>query len=212
MASGNKTANIKTTRLELIRTKARIKLAKKGLELLKMKRKKLVFTFFDIVRQIKLSKAEVKTTLERAIESTKIAEMIEGRLKLEMIAEEQSRINLGLSASNVMGIIISQVDWEEETRTKVVGSVLSLPIAIGDVKLAYLELFRIIIDISQKETTLRKLLKEIQKLNMRINAIDYNIIPSLNNKVRYIKQKLDDFERDRTVSLKYIKARISQNG
>ena len=47
---------------------------------------------------------------------------------------------------------------------------------------------------------------------MRINAIDYNIIPSLNNKVRYIKQKLDDFERDRTVSLKYIKARISQNG
>ncbi len=209
MASGNsKSANIKTTRLELIKTKARIKLAKKGVELLKMKRKKLVFTFFDIVRQIKLSKTEVKTTLERAIESTKIAEMIEGRLRLEMIAEEQSRMDLELSASNVMGIMISQVNWEEEKKGKVIDSVLSLPLAIGDVRLTYLELFRIIIDISQKEMTLRKLLKEIQKLNMRVNAIDYNILPTLNDKARFIKQKLDDFERDRTVSLKYIKARI----
>ena len=46
-------SNLKTTRIELIKTKGRIRVASKGLNLLKMKRSSLVLEFFDLARQIK---------------------------------------------------------------------------------------------------------------------------------------------------------------
>ena len=45
--------DIKPTRIELIRTNRRIKLAKRGLDLLKMKRSSLVMEFFSISRSVK---------------------------------------------------------------------------------------------------------------------------------------------------------------
>jgi V/A-type H+-transporting ATPase subunit D len=205
----NDVSSIKTTRLELIKTKAKIKTAKKGLDQLKMKRKKLIFTFFDVVRQIRLTRGEVKKTLQNAVDSIRLAEALEGRMGVELVAEEQSMITLDLSASNIMGVLIPKVSWQEERKSEIMDTILSLPVALGDAKVSYLELFRLIIDMSQREVVLRRLLLAIQKLNMRINTIEYNIIPNLNVKARYIRQKLDDFERDRIVSLKYIKGKVA---
>ncbi len=205
----NDVSTVKTTRLELIKIKTKIKTAKKGLDQLKMKRKKLIFTFFDIIRQIRLTKVEVKKTLQNAVDSIKLAEALEGRMGVELVAEEQSTLTLDLSASNVMGVFIPKVNWQEEKKSEIMDTILSLPISIGDAKLSYLSLFRLIIDISQSEVVLRKLLMAIQKLNRRINTIEYNILPKLAVRANYIAQKLDDFERDRVVSLKYIKEKIS---
>ncbi|MCL5009918.1 MAG: V-type ATP synthase subunit D [Candidatus Parvarchaeota archaeon] len=206
MASGrNEVSSIKTTRLELIKTKARIRTAERGLDQLKMKRKKLIFTFFDIVKQIRMTRNQIKSAMQNAMDSIKIAEMLEGKTGVELVAEEQSQMVIDLDANNVMGVFIPQVNLGEGKKSELIDTILSLPIAIGDAKISYLELFKIIIDISQREAVLRKLLLTIQKLNMRINTIEYNIIPRLAFKVNYIRQKLEDFERDRIVSLKYIK-------
>ena len=52
---------------------------------------------------------------------------------------------------------------------------------------------------------MRNLLNEIYKLNRRTNSIENVIIPRWEAKIKYIKQSLDDMERDRLVSIKFIK-------
>ena len=201
-------SNIKTTRIELIRTKARIKVASKGLDLLKLKRASLVLEFFDLAKQIQLLKANLRNSVERAMDSVKIAEVDAGRISLERIAIEQTPVLAGVEAKNVMGVRIPNVNIEKGGMLSVAYELISVPTAVEDARRNYRKLFQLLIDVAEKESSLRKLLHEIEKLNRRANAIENVVIPNLKEKAVYIKQRLEDLERDQIVSLKFIKRKM----
>jgi V/A-type H+/Na+-transporting ATPase subunit D len=202
-------SNTKTTRLELIKTKARIKVASKGLELLKLKRASLVLEFFELAKQIQLLKANLRESVSRAMDSLKIAEVDAGRISLERIAAEQLPVLAGVEAKNVMGVRIPSVNIESKGMISVAYELISVPTAVEDAKRSYVGLFKLLIDVAERESSLRKLLYEIEKLNRRSNAIENVVIPNMKEKAVYIKQGLEDLERDRTVSLKFIKRKIN---
>ncbi len=204
-------SNIKTTRIELIKTKGRIRVASKGLNLLKMKRSSLVLEFFDLARQIKALRGNLYAMVSRSIESIKLAEMVSGRINLERIAAEQSDIYAKVSAKNVMGVKIPNISLNGYAPMPMGYELISVPTSIEDAKLSYQELFKMLIEIAEKENSLRKLLHEIEKLNRRSNAIENVAIPNLKSKVSYIKQRLEDLERDQIVSLKFIKGKLNEN-
>ncbi len=205
-------SNIKTTRIELIRTKSRIKVAKKGLDLLKMKRASLVLEFFDLARQIQMMRAGLKNTVLRAMDSEKLAEARAGRISLERIAAEQIPVLASVEAKNVMGVRIPNVNIAERTLpSSLAYELISIPTAVDDSRRSYGTLFKMLIEVAEKESSLRKLLYEIEKLNRRANAIENVVIPGMYVKVQYIKQRLEDMERDQTVSLKFIKRKMNEN-
>ncbi len=203
-------SNIKTTRLELIRTKARIRVAGKGLDLLKLKRASLVLEFFDLAKQIQLLKANLRESVERAMDSVKLAEIDAGRIQLERIAVEQAPVSAGVEAKNVMGVRIPNVSIGSGGATlSIAYELISVPTAVEDAKRNYGKLFKLLIEVAEKESSLRKLLYEIEKLNRRANAIENVVIPGLRDKASYIKQRLEDLERDQIVSLKFIKRKLN---
>ncbi|MCL5093061.1 MAG: V-type ATP synthase subunit D [Candidatus Marsarchaeota archaeon] len=204
-------SNLKTTRIELIKTKGRIRVASKGLNLLKMKRSSLVLEFFDLARQIKALRGNLYAMVSQSIESIKLAEMVSGRINLERIAAEQSNISAKVSAKNVMGVKIPNINLNGYAAMPMGYELISVPTSIEDAKRSYQELFMMLIEIAEKENSLRKLLHEIEKLNRRSNAIENVAIPNLKSKVSYIKQRLEDLERDQIVSLKFIKGKLNEN-
>lgn len=201
-------ANVKTTRLELMKTKARIKVANKGLDLLKLKRASLVLEFFKLASQIKELRSNLKEIVDKAMQSQKIAETMAGRIAIERIAMEQKQVMAEVEAKNVMGVVIPTVEVEERNLPKTY-IMLSLPPAVDDARRSYNGLFNALIEIAEKESSLRKLLFEIEKLNRRSNAIENVVVPNLIEKSIYIKQRLDDLEKDQIVSLKFIKRKIN---
>ena len=202
-------ANTKTTRIELIRTRARIKVASKGLGLLKLKRASLVLEFFALAGQIQLLKANLRENVERSTDSVKIAEIAAGRIGLERITAEQKPVTAGVEARNVMGVRIPNVSIESGTSMSMAYELISVPTAVEDAKRNYAKLFKLLIEVAEKENSLRKLLYEIEKINRRTNAIENIVVPELNEKAIYIKQRLDDMERDQIVSLKFIKRKLN---
>ncbi len=210
-------SNIKTTRLEMIRTKARIKTAVKGLNLLKMKRASLVLEFFDLAKQIELLMTGMKDSVQRAMDSTVMAEFSVGKINMERIAAEQAEIIMGVDARNVMGVRMPRLEMQggraaaEQASTRVY-EIISMPTSIDDAKHSYTILFKLMIEVAEKENSLRMLLYEIEKLNRRANAIENVVVPALSYKAAYIKQRLDDRERDQIVSIKFIKRRMSNAG
>lgn len=201
--------NIKTTRIELIKTKKRVSVAAKGLSLLKLKRASLVLAFFNLARQIQLLRANLGASVQTAMDSTKIADIYAGRINLERIAVEQNGLLVAIEAKNVMGVRIPDLSVEAKEAHSAGYELISVPTAVEDAKKSYTSLFNVLIEIAEKENSLRKLLYEIEKLNRRSNAIENMVIPAMNEKIAYIRQRLEDMERDQIVSLKFIKRKIN---
>ena len=197
--------NIRVTRRELIETKRRIKTAGRGLDLLKMKRSSLIMEFFELVRQIENMKADLQNTILKSRESIEIAEALSGRITIERVAQEQSEKTAELKARNVMGLVIPNINISKNIDILTNSDSLTIPTAVYDAKNTYSAFLSMLIEIAEKETAMRKLLNEIYKLNRRTNSIENIIIPRWKEKIKYIKQSLDDMERDRLVSIKFIK-------
>ncbi len=201
--------NIRVTRRELIQTKSRIKTAKRGLELLKLKRSSLILEFFNLVRKTEKIKSGLKDLLIRGAEAIKVADAVSGRITVERIAEEQGEKTAVVSGKNVMGLIIPNVEIDTSKSSPSETEILTIPTSVYDAKNIYSKLLTAILEVSEREMVIRKVLKEIYKLNRRTNALENYIIPAWESKVKYIKQSLDDMERDRLISIKFIKNLIS---
>ncbi|MGC8533101.1 MAG: V-type ATP synthase subunit D [Candidatus Parvarchaeum sp.] len=196
---------IRVTRRELIETKRKIKTANRGLQLLKMKRSSLILEFFELAKQVQSMKTDLKKTMDKSRESLEIAEALSGRITIERVAQEQSEKLASLKARNVMGLVIPNINLNETIDVLSKSDSLTIPTPVYDAKNMYSSFLSMLIEIAEKETAMRNLLNEIYKLNRRTNSIENVIIPRWEAKIKYIKQSLDDMERDRLVSIKFIK-------
>ncbi|MCW1293869.1 MAG: V-type ATP synthase subunit D [Candidatus Parvarchaeota archaeon] len=202
--------SMSVTRRELIETLRRIDIARKGLELLKIKRSSLIFEFFKLLREIQRMRIDLIGIIRRSEESLKIAEALSGSAMIEKIAEEQREARLSLNIKNVMGILVSdaQVANEDDIRNDVL--IAEMPTPIYDAKKYYVNLLSSLVNVAEKESTMKKILREVYSLNRRVNSLEYTIIPRWERKVKYITERLEDSERDRLVSIKFFKkAKVS---
>jgi|ACXJ01.1.fsa_nt_gi V/A-type H+-transporting ATPase subunit D len=196
---------VKVTRRELIDTKRRISTAKRGLQLLKMKRSSLILEFFELAKQVQSMKMDLKGLMKKSREGIEIADALSGRITIMRVAQEQSEKTAVLKARNVMGLVIPNISMNKNIDILSENDSLTIPTPVYDAKRLYSQFLSMLIEIAEKETAMRKLLNEIYKLNRRTNSIENIIIPRWLAKIKYIKQSLDDMERDRLVSIKFIK-------
>jgi V/A-type H+-transporting ATPase subunit D len=72
---------------------------------------------------------------------------------------------------------------------------------------SYEDLVEAIIRSAEIETTMKKLLDEIESTKRRVNALEFKVIPELTEARDFIKMRLDEMEREELFRLKKIKAR-----
>jgi V/A-type H+-transporting ATPase subunit D len=200
--------NIRPTRLELLRTRRRIVLAKKGLNLLKLKRSALIAEFFNLSKQALALRGDLQKKIQRGYVSIRQAEMMEGPTRLESISMLLPEIlPVKVSTKNVMGVKTPQVDSGAYSP---VGTpeLLDLPTPIMESIRHFQGIYQVILDIAEKENALRRLLREIEKTKRRASAIENVLIPRLQATVRYIKFRFDELERDAFSMLKTVKRKM----
>ena len=70
---------------------------------------------------------------------------------------------------------------------------------------AYEKLVEDIVLAAEIETTIRKLLVDIEKTKRRVNALEFKVIPELTEAAAFITFRLEEMERENTFRLKMIK-------
>jgi len=70
------------------------------------------------------------------------------------------------------------------------------------------ELMPSIVKLAQIEASIRLMAEEIQRTRRRVNALEYVMIPNLEETIRFITSKLDENERANTTRLLKIKEMI----
>lgn len=202
--------NIRPTRLEYIRTKKRIKIAQKGLKLLKLKRQALILEFFNTSKTAASLRGALQEELIKGYQSIKMAEMLAGPMRLENEAMKIPQLNkLQISSKNVMGVRIPRIGGGQGSGI-LVEHLLELPPSINEAIKAYQNVHKMVLEVAEKETALRKLLLEIEKTKRKSNAIENVFIPRLQSAVKFIIFRLDEMERDTFIMLKTVKRKMGE--
>jgi len=193
-----------------LRAKNRIKIAQKGLKLLKLKRQALILEFFNISKSSAKLRGELNSELIKGYQSIRMAEMLDGEMRLENEAMKIPQLKkLLITPKNVMGVKIPKLEGgtREQSLTEYL---LEIPVSISEAMKAFQEVHKIVLDVAEKETTLRKLLNEIEKTKRKANAIENVFIPRLEEAVKFILFRLGEIERETFVMLKSVKRKISE--
>jgi V/A-type H+-transporting ATPase subunit D len=202
--------DIKPTRSELINLKRKIQLSERGYKILKMKRDGLILEFFKVLAKAKDSHGELLNKYNRSVEIMALANTVEGVIGVKSAAFSVKEVpEINLKSKNIMGVVVPQIDASKVRKSLVDRGygVLGTSTVIDETASAFEELVESIIESAEIETTMKRLLDEIEKTKRRVNALEYKVIPELTAARDFIKMRLDEMEREELFRLKKIKAR-----
>ena len=201
-------ADVKPTRMELIETKRKIKLSKSGYKLLKMKRDGLIMEFFELLPKVKDLRGQLSELYKDAMEKLAIAVAADGKTALESAANCLNKApEVELSSNNIMGVVVPAVKVspvEKSLEDRGYGLV-GTSIRVDESVHAFEKLSEMVILAAEGETTMKKLLDEIESTKRRVNALEFKVIPNLEEIAKYISFRLEELERESIFGLKRIK-------
>lgn len=206
--------DVNPTRMELINTKERIALAVKGHKLLKQKRDALILEFFKILKKAKDLRGELAKKMAKGYRSLAVAQLYHPVHQLEKVSLDLRKdIDLDVEVKNVMGVKIPTIEVEMEHKEfirldsySVAGTSAKIDNAVQD----FDEILAMVIKLAETETAIKRLIIEIEKTKRRVNALEFVLIPRLEDQKNMISFRLDEMERDSFVSLKSIKRKLEE--
>ena len=200
--------DIKPTRSELIKLKGRIKQTKNGYKLLKMKRDGLFHEFRQLLSVMIEAKKEITEAYRLAKQRIDLANAIEGGLAVRAAAIANSaHPEVEVERRNIMGVVVPSVSGTNLKSTfaeRGVGFIGSSPY-IDEASDTFSELIEKIVTAAEMEATLKRLLEDIEATKRRVNALEFKVIPELEEAKVFIQLRLEEMEREETFRLKRFK-------
>lgn len=201
---------INPNRMENLKLKKRLQLAKRGHKLLKDKQDELIRHFVSLISEIKERRARMEENLTLGFK-----EFLSARL---LMMDEEVHGFLGLSGVNIE----LKVDTNRIMNIKVpvfkitkFGTYRSYGFSDTtpevDKALKYLEMvFDEMIRLAELEKKAKLLAEEIDKTRRRVNALEYLLIPNIEETISYINMKLQEQERSSIIQLMKVKDMIEE--
>lgn len=204
--------NVNPTRMELRRLKTRLKAATRGHKLLKDKSDEMIRQFMVYVRENKRLREEIEAELSSALKGFTLARAVSSNAVIEeAVMMPATKAEISLSSDNVMSVEVPSISVvEHEGQDKYPYSfdtvTSELDASIGTLSTLLVKLVKL----AEVEKTCNMLADEIEKNRRRVNALEYVMIPQIEETIKYINMKLDENERASTIRLMKVKSMIEQ--
>ncbi len=201
--------DVKPTRSELLKLKKSIKLAKSGHSLLKKKRDGLILEFFELLKRAKNARAELAAAYTEAQLKLNRARVLYSDMKLASLALAIANVpTIDLETKNIMGVKVPKIRSGKVRKSLIErGAGIASSSAVIDAAMdGYEDVVEKVIVVAEAETAMKKLLAEIEKTKRRVNALEFNRIPAMEDARKFISFRLEEIERENIFRLKRIKA------
>jgi V/A-type H+-transporting ATPase subunit D len=188
--------------MELTRLKRQLGTAKRGHKLLKDKQDEMVRQFMLIIKRNRALRIEIEKELSEILKhfaNAKLQMSREGIMEALMVPSKDAHIAVG--SKTVMNIKIPTVSFKDDGDIDLTYGFAFTPSELDGAVLALSGLLPKMIELAQIEKSCDMLANEIEKTRRRVNAIEYVMIPDMEDTVRYITQKLEDAERSNIIRL-----------
>lgn len=205
------TIKVNPNRMELLKLKRRAEVAKRGHKLLKDKFDELMRRFLALLHEEEDLRKKIEEKLSAASEVFALAR---GEVPVEVVEEAllspQAKVDVEISTKMLMNVAIPQF---EPTIEKVAAgySLAKTPALLDDALDAFEEALPLLIKLAELEKGIELLAAEIERTRRRVNALEYILIPQLDEAIRFITMKLDELERADRTRLMKIKEIVSES-
>jgi len=195
-----------------MKLKKQIKLAKSGHSLLKKKRDGLILEFFEILKKVKTLRSELVAEFKLAQQKLNMARLRESDLAISSLALAISKIPVvELKTKNIMGVVVPKIESPSLQKAYTErGFGLFNSIAVQEAAEAYEKVVEKILLAAEVETSMRKVLAEIEQTKRRVNALEFSLIPKMEKLRSFIRLRLEEMERESIFGLKHIKKKLAQ--
>ena len=196
------------TRMELLRLKKRLVLARRGHKLLKDKQDELMRQFLDIVESVKGLRKELETKFQESLKYFIQSRMEIPRDQIETaLMIPGNRINVEVGKKQVLNLQVPILKSDMGETIQHYG--FSETNGNFDISLKlFKKVFPQLLELAQTEKALFLMGDEIEKTRRRVNALEYVLIPELEETKRYIEMKLSEMERGNLTRLMKVKEMI----
>jgi len=196
---------VNPNRMELIRLKKRLIVAKRGYKLLKDKRDALIQVFVRLAKESNMAREELEEKLLKCYAIFSNTSSLMSKLALEeTLMFPKAKGKAEVSFKNVMSVNVPQYKLKCEGRYYSYGLVDTTAELDSALK-KYHEILPLMLKVAELDKSITLLANEIEKTRRRVNALEYVIIPDLEETIKFITMKLDEMARSNTSAIMRIK-------
>ena len=197
--------NVNPNRMELSKLKKRLVVARRGHKLLKDKQDALIKAFLERARAGKALREKVEAELQECYGTFAFSRAQTTPEILEQaLIFPGARCTLSVAWRNVMSVMVPKYDVKQEGNPVNYGFA-SVPLLLDGALEQFSKLILRLLELAAEEKAIRLMAGEIERTRRRVNALEYVMIPNLQETIRYISMKLDEQERSTLSRLMKIK-------
>ena len=191
--------------------KARLKTATRGHKLLKDKSDEMIRRFSVLIKRNKVLREEAEKELGSVLKEFAYAKALLSDAELEnAFMMPASRIEIDAGTGSIMNVAVPEIKAEG-------GDDMRFPYAFSGVtseadysvkKIS--SAVKKLCELAETEKQVAMLADEIEKNKRRVNALEYVMIPQLEETISYISSKLEENERAATTRLMKVKEMLAE--
>ncbi len=197
--------NIPPTKSNILQISKSLEFAEEGFDLLEQKRQILVLELMSRLERAKRIQEESDRAVAEAFEALKRAQLASGSVSLQQEAiavPVESEIRIG--GNRVMGIDLPTVDarlGELDVRF----GIARTNATSDEVMARFHRVLELLKEMAEIESAVFRLAMELRKTQRRVNALEKIFLPQYRETVRYIRDTLEEREREEMIIMKMIK-------
>jgi len=195
--------------MELKKLKARLNTAVRGHKLLKDKSDEMVRRFSAIIRENKRLRDEVEEELSETLRQFSVARSVTPAYRAETAFSMPSvAVKAECGVLSIMGVEVPDIKLLNEKRSDGLPYAYSEITSEADYSVERASrLLPKMLELAATEKSVRLLAEEIERNKRRVNALEYVMIPQLEETIKYIKSKLDENERAAVIRMMKVKSK-----
>jgi len=194
---------VNPTRMELLKLRKRMRLARRGHKLLKDKEEQLLLEFRTLVDDVKKSRKSVEKELTGFyIEVLKLKGILDEGTWKALIDGEFFKTVFSVETRRIFNIPVSEIHFNT-TPEKFSPDYIITPYHYHLLQ-AGKKMLEHLMKLSFLENKLISFAYEIERTRRRVNALEFVLIPNLGETIKFITFKLNEAERSSLVMLKHI--------
>ena len=186
---------VNPNRMVLLTLKKRLAVATRGHKLLKDKLDGMIKEFVSTIKKFKDKSQEIDEEFLRLQKLLILSYSQLGKEKYEILTKKRVDLSIYYEKRNIMGVTIP------EFSIKILGDPFNYPFTISNIEFdlvnqGFKNFIEKLINYINIYKTLEELAKDIERTRRRVNALEYVLIPSLKETIKFIKMRLDELERE----------------
>ncbi len=202
---------VRPTKIELIKLRRRLRLADRIQKIVKDRLSIIIMEFLQIARETVEAKEKSLADFGEAYKALSVAAGYHGYIALgkELVATERE-IGIVAGLRNIAGVRIPSLELIGDGKTMPGYNITDTSAWVDRSQEQFDKCLKSIVELAELQSSLEILGREINRTKRIVNALEYMIIPSLENTIKFLEMKFEERDREEKSRLKRVKALLEQ--